>query len=260
MKTISSYLKPNEFALVAHRGGPHFGPENTIEAFQESLKLYSDLIFELDVRLTRDGQVVVMHDPTIDRTTSGHGQVHELNYSEIEKFDAGHNTPWGGKKIKAPLLKDAISAFPHSRITIEVKLPGYEKQIVDVVTQAGAENRVVLSSFEHEAVKNLRRLAPQMCSGCSRREIRQMVLAVKSGLTFTAPSRGNVFQIPKDHEGHIVFSEKFLKLAHKINKPVHVWTINDEATMRALILGGADGIITDKPQILYKLAKELGKI
>lgn len=255
-----SYLRPNEFALVAHRGGPELGPENTLEAFSESLKIYSDFIFELDVRLTRDRQVVVMHDPSVDRTTSGHGLVHELNYSEIQKFDAGHHTQWKGKNIKAPLLKDALEMFKSSRITIEVKLPGYEKDVIEIINRANAQDRVVLSSFEQKAVSELRRFAPNLCSGCSRNEIRQMLWAVKSGLSFIAPSQGNVFQIPTDFDNVVVFSKKFVSFAHKISKQVHVWTINDEPTMRQLILEGADGIISDMPSTLYRVAKELKKI
>ncbi len=239
--------------MVAHRGGTSEGPENTIEAFENTLKIHGDFIFELDVHQTRDREIAVIHDDSVDRTTNGHGLIQDLKYSEIEKFDAGQGT-------HIPTLDEVFQTFPKSRVSIDLKLPGYEKTVIDCIKKNHAADRVVLASFSQTALDEARRLAPEIASGFARSEVPRMLLAARLGMKLLTPRKGDVFQIPLRSKGIDVYSKKFLKLAHANSKHVHIWTINDEETMQKLIEDGINGIITDNPRLLFKVASRLKKI
>lgn len=251
-----SYLQEGRFAFVAHRGGSDEGPENTIEAFENTLRINPHSYFELDIRETKDKQIVVFHDPTIERVTNGTGKISNLTYAELLKFDVVK----GSQKAKIPLLRNVLNRFPTSRISVELKESGYEEAAIKIIHECNAQDRVVLASFSKKALSNARRLAPGLCSGFASTEVPLMLLAANMGLSLLAPKKGNVFQIPLEKNGVAVYSKRFLQLAHKLKKHVHIWTINDEATMRRLVLDGVDGIITDSPRVLYKVLRELNKI
>lgn len=259
-----SYLREKEFALLAHRGGTELGPENTCFAFENTLKVYKHFIFELDIRQTKDGEIVVLHDQSVDRTTNGQGLIKDLTFDEVQKLDAGYNTKWKGQGIKIPKLDEVFKKFPESRISIDFKDTGYEKQALEIIKNNNAQDRVVLASFNQKSLCKARKLASEICSGYSKNEVIQMLVASKLGQGFLArqiaPKRGQVFQIPKNRNSIEVSSKSFLELSHQLFKHVHVWTINEKSIMRELILAGVDGIITDSPQTLFEVACELKQI
>ena len=116
--------------LVAHRGGSKIAPENTLEAFEQAVGWWEADMLEMDVRLTADGEVVVIHDATVDRTTDGTGMVADLSLSEIQALDAGYHfhDPSGvpsfrGRGVAVPRFEDVLTALPHTRINVEPKEP-----------------------------------------------------------------------------------------------------------------------------------------
>lgn len=264
------YIRPGLFEVIAHRGGALEAPENTFAAFDHALQLHNDIIFELDVQQTRDGQVVVLHDSTVDRTTNGHGDVTDLNYSDVEKLDAayrfskdlGKTFPLGGKRIKIPLFKDVLEKYPKTRISVEIKRanPPFERKVIDIIDRFEARDRVVLAGEDHKILSRARKLAPNMESGFSAQEVYRMLISLKCRMAFLAPTRGNVFQIPMEFNGRTIYSEDFVMWTHKLKRVVHLWTINDEVTMRQLLNDGVDGIITDAPSLLLRVAHELKKL
>lgn len=265
-----SYLRPGRFEVIAHRGGGLEAPENTLTAFEHSANLYDEMVFELDVHLSRDGEVIVIHDPTVDRTTDGHGPVGQMNAREIAKLDAGYRFssdggktfPFRGKGARHPLLSEVLRAFPRNRVSIEVKhaYPSFEDKVINIIQKAGADDRVVLAGEDHLVLERLRKYAPHMCSGFSKKEIFITFLADKVRLPGLAPRRGDVLQIPLFHGNLPVYSSRLLLNSHRQGKFLHVWTVNDEATMRYLVSEGVDGLITDAPSLLLSIARQLKKI
>jgi glycerophosphoryl diester phosphodiesterase len=265
-----SYLRPGKFDLIAHRGGGLEAPENTLEAFANAHRLYNDAVFELDVHRTRDGEIVCIHDDTVDRTTDGHGFVWDKTIADLQRLDAGYRFtldggrtfPFRGKKVVIPRLGEVLERFPQSRVSIEIKHsnPFFGKDIVDLVEKLGAQDRVVLAGSNHKILLEACGHGRGFCSGYSSREVLSTLIAGWTFLAFLAPDRGDVYQVPLEKNHIKIISPHFVEQAHGRGKFVHVWTINDEATMRHLIKIGVDGIVTDAPSLLLRVARELQKI
>lgn len=147
--------------MFAHRGASGYAPENTLESFRKAVELNANAI-ELDVQLTKDGKIVVIHDYTLDRTTNGNGYVMENTLAEIKKLDAGSwfSSKFAGEKI--PTLKEVIDELPEDiYINIEIKHFRLEernigKAIVEFVEKYGLEERIIISSFDHQLLKKVR--------------------------------------------------------------------------------------------------------
>jgi glycerophosphoryl diester phosphodiesterase len=243
-----SFLSPGKFAVIAHRGGSLESPENTLAAFENAYRLYPEIYFELDVHQTKDGEIIVLHDDKIDRTTTGHGTVWDMNLKELP--------------ISIPLLSKVLEKFPKTRIIIELKHGPifFGNRVVEIIKKFKAESRVCIGGENTYDLVQTSKLAPDLCSGYSGREIFLNFLWNRFHIPLLGPNRGQVMQIPYTHKGNLIASKSFIARAHSRNKFVHVWTVNDEATMRHLIEIGADGIITDAPTLLLKVARDLKKI
>ena len=265
-----SYLRDGFFELIAHRGGSFEAPENTMTAFEHARAVYSDSVFELDVNLTRDGQVAVIHDGEVDRTTNGTGRICDMTYVEISKLDAGYkftiddgkDFPFRSKNIQVPLLKDVLERFPQTRISIEFKRGKrpFHEDVLKIIDSFNARDRVVLASGEHDLLSLARKAAPEICAGYSSREILQAVVTNRLRLPRLNPRAGKVYQIPVSHNGIEVLNKRFVDNAHMNRKHVHVWTINDEPTMIRCLELGVDGIITDAPSLLLRVARRLKRL
>ncbi len=243
-----TYLSPGRFAIIAHRGGSLEAPENTIKAFENAFRLDPEIYFELDVHQTKDGEIVVIHDDKVDRTTTGHGYIWDFTWDELP--------------ITIPRLSEVLEKFPKTRITIELKHGPkfFGDRVVEIIKKYKAEKRVCLAGENHQDLIKTSRLAPDLCSGYSGRELILNFFWNRFHIPFLGPNRGEVMQTPYMHKDYLVASKSYIERAHRRNKFVHVWTVNDEVTMRHLIEIGADGIITDAPTLLLKVARSLKKI
>ena len=265
-----AYLRDGFFEIIAHRGGSLEAPENTLLAFENARNVYAGSVFELDVHLTRDGEVVVMHDNEVDRTTNGHGKIRDMTLREFSDLDAGYRfTQDGGrtfslrsKQIHPPRLSDVLQRFPENRVSIEFKKgnPPFHNEVLEIVDRYRSRDRVVLASEDHVLLGLARKAAPDLCSGFSGREILQAVVTNKLGLWFLNPRRGNVYQIPMSHNSIDVLTPQMVKNAHRNHKHVHVWTVNTEPEMIRCLELGVDGIITDAPSLLLRVARRLKKL
>jgi glycerophosphoryl diester phosphodiesterase len=161
--------------VIAHRGDSAHRPENTLVSFASALEVGATLV-ELDVQLTRDGEVVVLHDVTLDRTTDGSGDVRELTLAEVRAVSAGYPAQFGSAWIgeRVPTLAEVLGLVRgRARVMIEVKGEsvsddeegGVEARTVEVVRRLGMADRVAIISFEHRALLRLRRLAPEITRG-----------------------------------------------------------------------------------------------
>jgi len=153
---------------LAHRGASTLAPENTIDAFRIAVEAGAGGL-ELDVHMSRDGHIVVMHDATVDRTTDGTGAVSEMNLDELRGLDAGHNfapdggpnRPYRGRRIRVPTLREVFEEFPGVAVNIDIKAarPGIEATVLGVFRETNAFERVLVVSARHATVKRFRRIS-----------------------------------------------------------------------------------------------------
>src|SRR5690606_4473246 len=142
--------------LIAHRGGAALAPENTLLAFERAIRWWGADILELDVQPTRDGEVVVLHDATLDRTTDGSGPVAHLPLARVRELDAGYRFsaddgrtfPFRGRGVTVPTLEEVLTAFPGIRVNVEIKDGRAQGRVAEVVEALGAEHRVLIAAAE----------------------------------------------------------------------------------------------------------------
>jgi glycerophosphoryl diester phosphodiesterase len=252
---MNLFLQPRSQPLIiAHRGASAHAPENTLAAFQLAAEQGADAI-ELDVDLTRDGQAVIMHDATIDRTTDGTGAVHDLTLEEIRRVDAG---AWKGAAFKGervPLLAEVFTAVGQRvLINVEVKSMslrgnGVEAKVAALVQQHNLFERVIISSFNPFALRRIRHIEPRLACGL----LYAPGLPIALWQTWLAPL---VPQLDARHPHHSQVSRPLVEKWHAHGQRVNVWTVNDAATLRAMALAGVDGIIGDDPVLLRKALNE----
>ncbi|QBI20948.1 glycerophosphodiester phosphodiesterase [Egibacter rhizosphaerae] len=250
---------------IAHRGASAARPENTLAAFTHALDLGVDGL-ELDLRLTADGHVVVHHDPSVDRTTDGTGPVDSRTLAELRRLDAGAgfvapdgSRPFAGQGIAIPTLGEVLTATDTFWV-LELKAGGERlaAAVADSVHTHGAAHRVIAASFSDQLLATLRRLAPELPTSLSPREMRALWHLSRLGLGRWTPTRGVAAQVPEHASGRYVPTPRFLTAAHALGMHVHVWPINDEGSMHRLLDEGADGIITDVPDVLNAVLSERG--
>jgi len=242
--------------VFAHRGGSHLAPENTLAAFDNGLALGADGL-ELDVHLSRDGQVVVHHDTLLDRTTDATGPIASRTAAELRSVDAGHRFardgawPYRGRGISVPTLADVLARYSAARIIIELKVNRREmaEAAVEVVRASGAIDRVCLGSFGTRVMRAARRLERRLATSAGREEVRWALYRSWVGW---APGHAGyqAFQVPEWTGTTRVVSPRFVRLAHAAGLFVQVWTVDTEDDTRRLLDMGVDALITDRPDIV----------
>jgi glycerophosphoryl diester phosphodiesterase len=262
--TTRSFFATKRPRVFAHRGASGEAPENTLPAFALGVEQGADIL-EMDVHQTRDGVVVVCHDPSVDRTTDGSGLISTMTFDELRQLDAGYRFtadggktfPYRGKGIRIPTLKEVLAAFPDHPLNIEIK--AHDRWLVArtcaLLDDAGrfADGSVVLAAFEHDLMKLIRHHVPKGShTALSVRETRWFLQYIwLPGTRFC--SRGRAFQVPVKKKLLRVVTPRFVKFAHKLGLEVHPWTINDEKEMRRLIAMGVDGLFTNYPALARKV-------
>ncbi|MDT8341500.1 MAG: glycerophosphodiester phosphodiesterase [Longimicrobiales bacterium] len=251
--------------LVAHRGGAGVAPENTLPAFRNALERYGSDMLELDVHLSADGEVVVIHDDTVDRTTDGTGAVAAMSLSQLREFDAGHRfrdpegTPgFRGQGVRIPLFREVLEAFPGARLNVECKCARVAGPLVALIRRHGAEHRVLLAAAEESNRRAVRGYRGPW--GASRAQLRRFYLLhrLPGGHLYTPAA--DTLQIPEWWRGRRILTPRFLREAHRRNLPVQVWTVDDADDMTRLLRMGVDGIQTDRPDRLAQvLHRETGR-
>jgi glycerophosphoryl diester phosphodiesterase len=235
---------------------------NTIAAFDHGLALGADAL-ELDVQRSADGEVVVIHDATLERTTSGRGPVARLPWRELAgidaawHFDRAHDYPFRHQGLGVPRLRDVLARYPSTPIIIELKegSPALAVAAVQVVDAADARSRVCFASFEQASIDAVRALAPGAVTSAGSREIRRAVWRCRLGLSpFPAPYQA--LQIPERHGIQRVASRRFIRVARRAGMPVQIWTVNERHDIHRLLEWGAHAVITDRPDIAVPAVAE----
>ncbi len=259
------YLASAGLLTFAHRGGAALAPENTLEAFRQGLELGCELI-ETDVHMTRDGHVVCLHDHELERTTNGRGKVWDYTLAELRRFDAGYwfraadgSRPFRGRGVVIPTLEEALALAPDLRLNLEIKQrsPAMVAALWRFIDDRGLHDRVLVASEQDELVREFRNLARgTVATSAGKREILAFWLAVRAKLIDRLPIEYEALQVPIYYRGLEVVDAAFVRAAHRRGVQVHVWTIDEAETMRALVELGVDGLMTDRPDRLASLARE----
>jgi glycerophosphoryl diester phosphodiesterase len=226
--------------VFAHRGGSALAPENTIAAFDNGLALGADGL-ELDVHLSRDGEVVVHHDRTLERTTTLRGPVAARTAGEL----AGAGVP---------ALRDVLARYRETRVIVEMKVnrPELAAAVIAVVRRAGAIERVCLGAFGRRVLRAARAIEPAIATSAAREEVRWALY--RSWVRWPVTRVGyEGYQVPEWAGRTRVVSPRFVEMAHRAGLGVQVWTVDTEADARRLLGWGVDALITDRPDIIVPI-------
>ncbi len=261
------YLDGPRPRLFAHRGGCRIAPENTIEAFAAGLAAGADRL-EMDVHATRDGQVVVLHDPTVDRTTDGRGPVREMTLAELHRLDAGARftndageASFRGRGMRVPTLAAVLEAFPGVPLNIEIKQdePAIEHEVLAVLDRFAARGLVLLAAEEASIMARIRAAAPDVLTSFSAADVLEFVTAWHGGTLDAYRPPGIALQIPPSFGDVQLVTAESVAIAHGMGLEVHVWTIDDPAEMAALLDLGVDALMTDVPPVAARLLRARGQ-
>ena len=243
---------------IAHRGasGAGLAPENTLAAFERAIEIGVDAV-ELDVRSTRDGALVVLHDPLLDRTTDREGPVHELTLAQVREADAGG---WFGRRFageKVPTLAEALELLRRRALAvIEIKADHLAESVLRVVDDLVAADQVVIQSFSSETLRRVKAIDGAAPAGLlvgnlptspSRIRARRMVREVLS-------LGANILNI-----WHTTLTPAFYEEARKRGLTVWTWTVDEEVVLRDVVQMGVQGIATNHPDRLNGVLEELAR-
>jgi len=256
------YFSSDTFLVIAHRGGRNLGPENTLHTFQHAADLGVDVL-ELDLRSTKDGHLVVIHDKTVDRTTNGTGKVNSYDLNDLKKLDAayrwsaktGTSFPLRGQGIQVPTLKEVFEAFPEMRINIEIKdtRPDPISRVCRTIREYNMTDNVMIASFTAGALDEFRTLCPEVATSAGASEAILFYWLQWLHLVSIYSPDAQALQVPENYGDNHFLNQRFLEAAHSRNMRVHVWTVDDVNSMKQLLQLGVDGIMTDYPQRLLEI-------
>lgn len=235
---------------VGHRGALSIAPENTLAAFAAARAAHADGV-EFDVQLTRDGELVIIHDDAVDRTTDGHGSIAAMTLAEIKKLDAGSrfDSRFSGERI--PTLQEVLDLLgTQMLLNIEIKSKSaeagaLEEKVVEVVRRNALEAHVILSSFNPVSLRHVRTLAPDLRIGYLFERVQDPAVVAE-------------LQPEALHPHWKLVTPELIAEAHAQGRQVNIWTVNEECDLRQMIALGVDAIITNWPQRLGALLAEMG--
>ena len=263
---IHLFFRRDRPLVIAHRGGSGLAPENTLAAFDLATALGVDGL-ELDVRLSRDGVVMVHHDRTLERTTNLTGPVDRRTADELGRADAayhfrpaghgGEAHPLRDQGIGIPTLAAVLARYRDTRLVIEMKLnePALARAVLDAVRAAGADERVCLGSFGWRVLRAARRMAPHIATSAAREEVRWALYRSWCRWPVSrVPYRG--YQIPEMSGRTRVVSPRFIEDAHAAGLGVQIWTVDRPADAHRLVEWGADALISDRPDHIAAAVRE----
>jgi glycerophosphoryl diester phosphodiesterase len=247
--------------VIAHQGGEGIWPSNTMYAFERAVKMGVDML-DLDVNMTQDGVLVVVHDDSVDRTTDGKGKIKNLTLEQIQALDAGwywpqesrptDPHPFRGQGIRIPTLEAVFKAFPQMPMTIEIKQdePSLAKPFCEMLRRYDMTDKVIIPSFIERAILDFRAACPEVMTAMTESEVRNLIFL--GDLVGRAP-QAKALQVPTTAGPIQVVTPGFVSFATARGLVVQPWTINDATEMRALIGMGVHGINTDRPDVLMKV-------
>jgi len=270
-RNIKPFFSKRSPYIFAHRGGLKLAPEHTMAAFNKSHKLGIDG-FEIDIRLTKDNEIVVLHDALVDRVSNGSGKVCDHTLEELKQLDFGYRFkdingeyPYRGHEdAKVVTLNELLDAFPDLLINIDIKdskqsTPGKLAPVLlyRLIHSKQAFERVCVTSFEDEQTLRFNAFAhDRVAVGAGQNEVARAYYAFNSGMKHMYQPNVDTFQIPTHYRGIPLNNEKFIQFLQSLNIAVGYWVINSIDEMDALLKKGVHTIVTDRPDIAMHLINE----
>lgn len=265
-KPVASF--PRERGVViGHRGAAGLAPENTLIGIERGLAEGSDWI-EIDVQLTADGHLVLMHDPTVERTTNGSGRVEEMTLAQIKTLDAGYRFtadggstyPYRGMGIEVPTLEEVLLAFPAARFVVEVKGDNVKaaEALADVLLRTGSVSRVIVGSFSDRVIVRFREVLPDVPTTAGKNEAAVFYLLSRFGLDAFASPQWEILAVPPRLFGWLpVINRGLVVAAERHERLVFAFTVNEEGQASRLVTLGVNGIVTDRPDVVVPVVRSL---
>lgn len=229
-------------SVWAHRGASGYVPENTLEAFQKAVEMGADGV-ELDVQLSKDGKLVVIHDETLQRVSDGFGYVKDYTLEELKKLDVSKPIS-GYRTVRIPTLEEVLELLRPTGLTINIECktgiffyPGLEEKVVNLITDMHMTDRIWCSSFHHESVLKVQRLCPDIKTGFLVSDIIVDVAEYtkKHGVMALHPAIYHTQDI------------NLIRNCKENGLKVHIWTVNEPEDMKRFAAEGVDAIITNYP-------------
>lgn len=265
----------------AHQGGAWEAPSSTLYAIAAAVEAGATGV-ELDVHATSDGQLVVCHDPTVDRTTDGTGQIADLTLEQLRRLDNAYwwapgadvspgldpdQYPFRGRAPDDPRfgiapLEAVLEEFPGVVLNLDIKqtapvVAPYEEALAAMLRRFGRADDVIVASFIDSATDAFSSFAPEVPTSAGTLTSAAFLQSVRAG-EVPAPMRHVALQVPARYGEIVLVDERFVAVAHEQGLAVHVWTIEEETEMEQLCALGVDGIITDRPSALVGVLDRLG--
>ena len=257
--------------VIAHGGAKDLFPENTMVAFDGAVAIGIDML-EIDVCLTNDNILITHHDKTIDDMTDGSGNVRDYTFDELQVFNFGDgfedlegNNPYADSHVSVTSLSDVFEKYPDMLYNVEIKDEGEIGEIAastlyQLIQDYSLEDQILVPSFSDDTINYFRELTNNsIMTSSAQEETKKFIyfhLAQLDKLVFDI--KYEAMQLPLSNSGVNLATKAIIRDAHRRNIAVHYWTIDDKETMKELILMGADGIITDRPDLLNEVLDELG--
>ncbi|WP_194164983.1 glycerophosphodiester phosphodiesterase [Pseudactinotalea sp. HY160] len=248
-------LLPASPVAIAHRGGAamavNAGRENSLASFEAAIELGVTYL-ELDVRSSSDGEAFVFHDDDLGRVTGRSGPLEALTAAQVDAIRLD-----GGDGI--PRLADVLGAFPGAWVNVDFKSDAVVGPAIAAIDDSDAWERVIVAAFSHERLVRVREARPQALTSTSPREIGALRFGGRLGRDYVGRGGAVCTQVPVRHRGATIVTGSFVRSAHLLGLPVHVWTIDEPAEMRRLLDAGVDGIVTDRPDTLVDVLRSRGQ-
>jgi glycerophosphoryl diester phosphodiesterase len=263
----AAFFEAGRPLVFGHRGARGEMPENTLPSFDRALEDGADVL-ETDVRLTKDGVVVLSHDEHVKRMTDGKGRVGDYTLAELKQLDAGfrftrdggETFPHRGTGVTIPTLEEFFQRYPGVRVNLDLKSedPALAEKTAALIKKYDRAGITMAGSFHQSSAKRVRRLVKGMPSYASQKETKTALIAAKLRLPFFKKSV-QALEVPLQHGKIKIITPQFVRHAHKGGRFVAAWTVNDPRKMKQLLEMGVDGIITDYPARAAKAVRQFRK-
>jgi glycerophosphoryl diester phosphodiesterase len=237
--------------VLAHRGLSLDSSENTLGSFRRAVEAGAAYL-ELDVHGSSDGAAVVSHDPDLARVAGREGRVSDLTMAELRDLDLGHGEGFA-------TLDDVLTAFPGARLNIDIKSADAVEPVAAAILRAGAADRVLIASFSERRRSAVVRRAPGVATSASSTRFALALLGAKIGAQWVmraALTGVHAVQIPVRVRWMTLATPRVVAAFHRAGVEVHIWTVNDRATMERLLDLGIDGLVTDRADVAVRLVDE----
>src|SRR4051812_34175134 len=252
LMSANPFLDASTRLVIAHRGNRARAPENTIASLQQGIDLGADAI-EFDVRMSRDGVPVVIHDADVDRTTNGAGAVASRTYAELRSLDAAARSPYRVRRSTIPSLEEVFDAFREIPMVIEVKELGAAEATATMVRRFNAAHRVLIGSAVTAVMEWFYDSGLTSCA--SMQDASRLIPFALVG-RFPRRPAFKVLSITTHFRGIPIPVLPMARSARRVGIPTHVWTVNDPSLARKLWNGGVAGIVTDDPGAIVRARAE----